>query len=127
LARKLFRIEGLPQCWEAEDAGHTWNGWSVPLLNWAQCDEVFRAIGEVPPEPFEGMKPVDGLCWVELLMPRKGDVVKFNAPSDEEEARERFILLEAPEAGRVLVECVTNLPIRPSKVLRLADLELARD
>jgi hypothetical protein len=56
---------------------------------------------------------------------KKGDLVRFKDPMNDNEVKERFILLEDPDGGRVLAEGVCNLPIRPSGVLRVEELELA--
>jgi len=123
VAIKRFKIEDVPGTWETQDAGYSWNGWAVPLLTWTQHDEVSRAIGEDSPAPYEGLKAADGLCWVEVCMLKKGDLAKFHTPADDSEAKERFLLLEDPDGGRVLVRCLVDLPIPPTKVLRVEDLE----
>jgi len=55
---------------------------------------------------------------------KKGDKVRFKTPVDETEEKERFILLEEPDGGRVLAEGICNLPIRPTKVLSVEDIEI---
>jgi hypothetical protein len=54
---------------------------------------------------------------------KKGDLVRFREPLDENEKLERFVLLEDPDGGRVLGEGVCNLPIKPTKVLRVEEIE----
>lgn len=56
---------------------------------------------------------------------KKGDVVKFGDPLDASEAQERMILLEDPDGGRVLVQGICDLPIRPTRILNVSDLVLA--
>lgn len=56
---------------------------------------------------------------------KKGDFVKFKEPLDQDEEQERFILLEDPDGGRVLVEGVCNLTIRPTRILDIDELVLA--
>jgi hypothetical protein len=56
---------------------------------------------------------------------KKGDFVKLKYPLDHNEEEERFILLEDPDGGRVLVEGVCDLSIRPTRILNIDDLELA--
>jgi hypothetical protein len=127
LEKRVFSIEGVPGYWVAMDAGYSWNGWAVPLLTWSQSKEVSIAVGDEPPEPYEGVRPVDGLCWKGTRILRAGDVARFRDPADDTEAMERFILLEDPQGGRVLVECICSLPIRPSRVLLEADLAPVED
>lgn len=55
---------------------------------------------------------------------KKGDRVRFKMPSNETEEKERFILLEDPDGGRVLAEGICNLPIRPTTILRIDEIEL---
>jgi hypothetical protein len=54
---------------------------------------------------------------------RKGDLVRFKEPLDENERQERFVLLEDPDGGRVLGEGVCNLPIKPTRVLKVDEIE----
>ncbi len=56
---------------------------------------------------------------------RKGDIVKFREPLDANEALERFVLIEEPDGGRVLVQCICDpsvMLIAPTKVLVVSDL-----
>jgi hypothetical protein len=53
---------------------------------------------------------------------KKGDLVKFRGPLTEDEKLERMVLLEDPDGGRVLVEGVCDLPIRPTRVVEVEDL-----
>jgi hypothetical protein len=73
--------------------------------------------------------PLGAYEWVwtvDMDTLKAGDIAKFRFPDDEDEARERFLLLEDPDGGRVLVECICPLMIRPTKVLRVEDLEVER-
>lgn len=54
---------------------------------------------------------------------KKGDIAKYREPLDEDERQERFILIEEPDGGRVLVKAVCNLPIPPTKIVRLDEIE----
>ena len=55
---------------------------------------------------------------------KKNDVVKFKEPADEAESMERFVLLEDPDGGRVLVQgCVAGWAIQPTRILSTDDLE----
>jgi hypothetical protein len=58
---------------------------------------------------------------------KKGDIVKFRNPLDDNEIKERYKLLEDPDGGRVLVEGICDLPIRPTRVLLVEDLELGKE
>ncbi len=53
---------------------------------------------------------------------KKGDFVKFKDPLDQNEEKERFILLEDPDRGRVLVEGVCDLAIPPTRILNIDEL-----
>jgi hypothetical protein len=57
---------------------------------------------------------------------KKGDLVKFKDPLDENEKRERFVLLEDPDGGRVLAEGVCDLLFKPTRVLKVDELSLAK-
>jgi hypothetical protein len=50
-----------------------------------------------------------------------GDVVRFVAPSNEDEANERFLVLEM-RGDRVLVEAVCDMRLRPTFVYPAGDL-----
>jgi hypothetical protein len=59
---------------------------------------------------------------------KQGDIVKFALPLDADEAEARFLLLENPDGGRVLVQCICDpkiLPIAPTTVLRVKDLVIS--
>jgi hypothetical protein len=55
---------------------------------------------------------------------KKGDRVRYKEPLDESEKKDLFILPEEPDGGRVLAEGICDLPIRPTKVLRIDEIEL---
>jgi hypothetical protein len=55
---------------------------------------------------------------------KKGDTVKFKNIVDKGDETARMILLENPDGGRVLVEDICSLPIRPTRVLPVKDLEV---
>ncbi|RPJ25229.1 MAG: hypothetical protein EHM33_15255 [Chloroflexi bacterium] len=52
---------------------------------------------------------------------KKGDRVKFHHPYPDEEGLV-YILLEDPSGGRVLVEAVVPMTIRPQTILQVQDL-----
>ena len=54
---------------------------------------------------------------------KKGDIAKFINPLDKNEVEERFKLLEDPDGGRVLVEGICDLKIRPTRVLDTNEIE----
>lgn len=58
---------------------------------------------------------------------RKGDIVKFRNVVDAGDEDLRMILLEDPDGGRVLVESVVDMNIRPTYRYSVEDLELCRD
>lgn len=54
---------------------------------------------------------------------KKGDVVKFITPLDAYEAKDRYRLIEDPDGDRVLVEGLVDMPIRPTRILRINEIE----
>lgn len=56
---------------------------------------------------------------------KKGDIAMYREPLDEAERQERFVLLEEPDGGRVLVKSICNLPIPPTKIVRMNEIELS--
>lgn len=55
-------INGLDD-FEAPVAPKRWNGFPVPMVSYAYAVEIAMAVGDDLPEPYEGLKPYDGLCW----------------------------------------------------------------
>ena len=58
---------------------------------------------------------------------KKGDVVKFRNIVDAGDEDLRMILLEDPDGGRVLVESVVDMKIRPTCRYSVDDLEVCSD
>lgn len=58
---------------------------------------------------------------------KKGDIAKFKNPLSPTEEKERFILLEDPDGDRVLVEGICNLPIRPTTIYRIEEIEVVTE
>lgn len=58
---------------------------------------------------------------------KKGDIVKFRKAVDPGDEDLRMILLEDPDGGRVLVESVVDMKIRPTFRYNVEDLEFCRD
>ncbi|HIJ94624.1 MAG TPA: hypothetical protein HPP94_02585 [Desulfuromonadales bacterium] len=54
---------------------------------------------------------------------KKGDVVKFKNVVDDGDESLRMILLEDPDGGRVLVESIVEMNIRPTYRYSVDDLE----
>ena len=54
---------------------------------------------------------------------KKGDIVKFRKAVDPGDEDLRMILLEDPDGGRVLVECIVDMKIRPTCRYNADDLE----
>lgn len=48
---------------EAERAAQDWNGFPVPLVAHDYAVQIAEAVGDPIPEPYEGLRPYDGLCW----------------------------------------------------------------
>lgn len=55
---------------------------------------------------------------------RKGDIVKFRKAVDPGDEDLRMILLEDPDGGRVLVESIVDMKIRPTYRYSIEELEI---
>jgi hypothetical protein len=55
-------INGLDS-FEAELRPELWNGFPVPLVAHDYAIQIAEAVGEAAPEPYEGLRPYDGLAW----------------------------------------------------------------
>lgn len=55
---------------------------------------------------------------------KKGDIVKFRNVVDAGDENLRMVLLEDPDGGRVLVESVVDMQIRPTYRYSIEDLEI---
>jgi hypothetical protein len=53
---------------------------------------------------------------------KKGDIVKFRQVVDAGDEDLRMVLLEDPDGGRVLVECIVDMKIRPTCRYNIEDL-----
>lgn len=58
---------------------------------------------------------------------KKGDIVKFRKAVDPGDEDLRMILLEDSDGGRVLVESIVDMKIRPTFRYNVEDLEFCRD
>ncbi len=54
---------------------------------------------------------------------KKGDVVKFKKVVDAGDEVLRMVLLENPDRGRVLVEAIVDMSIKPTSRHNVEDLE----
>lgn len=55
---------------------------------------------------------------------KKGDIVKFRNVVDAGDENLRMILLKDPDGGRVLVESIVDMKIRPTYRYSVEDLEV---
>ena len=55
---------------------------------------------------------------------KKGNIVKFRNIVDAGDENLRMILLEDPDGGRVLVESIVDMKIRPTYRYNVEDLEV---
>lgn len=55
---------------------------------------------------------------------KKGDIVRFIVCIDEDDNNLRFLVLENPDGGRVLVEAIVDMNLRPTYRYNVADLEV---
>jgi hypothetical protein len=56
---------------------------------------------------------------------KRGDIVKYSKPVNEEEAKFRFVLLHEPEKGRVDIQLICDDRIRPIETVEAGEIELA--
>lgn len=57
---------------------------------------------------------------------KKGDLVKFRVAVEDGDEELEFLVLENPEGGRVLVEAIVDMNLRPNYRYKVEDLELIR-
>jgi hypothetical protein len=55
---------------------------------------------------------------------KKGDIVKFKKIVDVGDEHLRMILLEDPDRGRVLVEAIVDMNLKPTSRHNVDDLEI---
>ena len=58
---------------------------------------------------------------------KRGDIVKYSRPVNEEEAAFRFILLNEPEKGRVDIQLICDDRIKPIETVEVREVELVAD
>jgi len=56
---------------------------------------------------------------------KRGDIVKYSRPVNQEEAEFRFILLNEPEKGRVDIQLICDERIKPIETVETGEIELA--
>ena len=56
-----------------------------------------------------------------------GDIVKYSRPVNEEEAKFRFILLNEPEKGRVVIQLICDDRIKPIEMVEVGEVEAVTD
>jgi hypothetical protein len=56
---------------------------------------------------------------------KRGDIVKYSKPVNEEEAKFRFVLLNEPEKGRVDIQLICDYRIKPIETVDVGEIELA--
>ena len=56
---------------------------------------------------------------------KRGDIVRYSKPVNEEEAAFRFILLSEPEKGRVDIQLICDERIKPIETVEAGEIELA--
>lgn len=55
---------------------------------------------------------------------KKGDIVKFKNVVDVGDEDLRMVLLENPDGGRVLVEAIVEMNLKPTSRYNIEDLEV---
>lgn len=58
---------------------------------------------------------------------KRGDIVKYSRPVNQEEAAFRFILLNEPEKGRVDIQLICDERIKPIETVEAGEIELATE
>ena len=56
---------------------------------------------------------------------KRGDIVKYSRPVNQEEAAFRFVLLNEPEKGRVDIQLICDDRIKPIETVEAGEIELA--
>ena len=57
---------------------------------------------------------------------KRGDIVKYSRPVNQEKAAFRFILLNEPEKGRADIQLICDDRIKPTETVEAGEIELAR-
>jgi hypothetical protein len=58
---------------------------------------------------------------------KRGDIVKYSRPVNDEEAAFRFILLNEPEKGRVDIQLICDDRIKPIETVETGEIEPTSD
>lgn len=58
---------------------------------------------------------------------KRGDIVKYSRPVDQEEAAFLFVLLNEPEKGRVDIQLICDERIKPIETVEAGEVELAAE
>ena len=58
---------------------------------------------------------------------KRGDIVKYSRPVNEEESAFRFVLLNEPEKGRVDIQLICDDRIKPIETVEAGGIELASE
>jgi hypothetical protein len=56
---------------------------------------------------------------------KRGDIVRYSRPVNQEESAFRFVLLAAPEKHRVDIQLICEEPIKPIETVAVGEIELA--
>ena len=58
---------------------------------------------------------------------KRGDIVKYSRPMNEEEAAFRFVLLNEPEKARVDIQLICDDRIKPIETVEVGEVEVVRE
>jgi hypothetical protein len=58
---------------------------------------------------------------------KRGDIVKYSRPVNDEEAAFRFILLNGPAKGRVDIQLICGDRIKPIETVDVGEIDLAAE
>ena len=56
---------------------------------------------------------------------KRGDIVRYSRPADEEESKFRFVLLGEPEKGRVDIQLICDDRIKPIETVEVGEIAQA--
>jgi hypothetical protein len=54
---------------------------------------------------------------------KRGDIVKYSRPMNEEESKFRFVLLAEPEKGRADIQLICDDRIKPIETVEVGEVE----
>ena len=56
---------------------------------------------------------------------KRGDILRYSRPANQEEAAFRFVLLTAPQNHRAVIQLICDEHIKPIETVAVTEVELA--